>query len=73
LHSRLSHPRSSHATRDEAFEANRDPLTGYPPEPDHKALLTQIVGFVPAPIGLGSVTSQPIKPSPSFRRHKEFS
>ena len=58
---------------DEAFEANRDPLTGHFPEPDYQALFTQIVGFVPAPIGLGGDSSQPVKPSPFFWRHKEIS
>ena len=58
---------------DEAFEANRDPLTGrYAPEPDYQALFTQIVGIVPAPIGLGG-SLPPAGPSPFFWRHKEFS
>jgi hemerythrin-like domain-containing protein len=43
------------ADLDEAFAANRDPLTGCEPEPDYRALFTRIVGLVPAPIGLGSV------------------
>lgn len=38
---------------DEAFEANRDPLTGHEPEADYRALFTRIVNLVPAPIGLG--------------------
>jgi hemerythrin-like domain-containing protein len=42
------------ADLDEAFTANRDPLTGCEPEPDYRALFTRIVGIVPAPIGLGS-------------------
>jgi len=42
------------ADLDEAFAANRDPLTGCEPEPDFRALFTRIVGIVPAPIGLGS-------------------
>jgi hemerythrin-like domain-containing protein len=42
------------AELDEAFGANRDPLTGHAPEPDYRALFTRIVGLVPAPIGLGS-------------------
>ena len=41
---------------DQAFEANRDPLTGHEPEADYRALFTRIVGIVPAPIGLGSPT-----------------
>jgi len=58
---------------DEAFEANRDPLTGHAPEPDYEALFTQIVSVVPAPIGLGSSLPSPANPSPFFWRHKEFS
>lgn len=58
---------------DEAFEANRDPLTGHVPEPDYEALFTQIVNVVPAPIGLGSSLPSPANPSPFFWRHKEFS
>jgi len=38
---------------DEAFSANRDPLTGHEPEPDYRSLFTRIVSAVPAPIGLG--------------------
>lgn len=41
------------AELDEAFRANRDPLTGHEPEPDYRALFTRIVNVVPAPIGLG--------------------
>lgn len=44
---------------DEAFEANRDPLTGHAPEPDYQALFTQIVSVVPAPIGLGTASGGP--------------
>ena len=40
---------------DEAFLANRDPLTGHEPEADYRALFTRIVNLVPAPIGLGTV------------------
>jgi hemerythrin-like domain-containing protein len=59
---------------DAAFEANCDPLTGrHAPEPDYQALFTQIVGVVPAPIGLGSSLPRPADPSPFFWRHKEFS
>ena len=39
---------------DEAFGANRDPLTGHDPEADYQALFTRIVNIVPAPIGLGA-------------------
>ena len=41
------------AELDAAFEANRDPLTGHPPETDYRALFSRIVNQVPAPIGLG--------------------
>ena len=39
---------------DQAFAANRDPLTGHAPESDSVALFTRIVNLVPAPIGLGT-------------------
>lgn len=42
------------ADLDEAFTANRDPLTGHEPEEDYRALFTRIVNAVPAPIGLGA-------------------
>jgi len=42
------------ADLDDAFAANRDPLTGHAPEADYTALFTRIVGMVPAPIGLGT-------------------
>ena len=42
------------AQLDEAFGANRDPLTGHEPEAQYRALFTRIVNLVPAPIGLGS-------------------
>jgi hemerythrin-like domain-containing protein len=38
---------------DEAFTANRDPLTGCEPEAEYRALFTRIVNAVPAPLGLG--------------------
>ena len=44
------------ADLDDAFTANRDPLTGHEPEADYRALFTRIVNAVPAPIGLGSAT-----------------
>jgi hemerythrin-like domain-containing protein len=44
---------SDWAELDEAFDANRDPLTGHEPEAPYRALFTRIVGIVPAPIGLG--------------------
>jgi hemerythrin-like domain-containing protein len=46
------------AELDAAFSANRDPLTGFEPEPDYRALFTRIVNLVPAPIGLGEARSQ---------------
>ncbi|TDP62282.1 hemerythrin domain-containing protein [Roseateles toxinivorans] len=42
------------AELDEAFAANRDPLTGHQPEAEYRALFTRIVNAVPAPIGLKS-------------------
>lgn len=41
------------ADLDEAFSANRDPLTGHEPKPDYRALFSHILNVVPAPIGLG--------------------
>ena len=41
------------ADLDEAFTANRDPLTGCEPEAEYRALFTRIVNAVPAPLGLG--------------------
>lgn len=42
------------AELDEAFRANRDPLTGHEPDEEYRALFTRIVNTVPAPIGLGA-------------------
>ena len=42
------------AQLDEAFGANRDPLTGHEPEAEYQALFTRIVSLLPAPIGLGA-------------------
>jgi hemerythrin-like domain-containing protein len=39
---------------DEAFTANRDPLTGHEPTDEYRELFTRIVNAVPAPIGLGA-------------------
>lgn len=40
---------------DEAFAANRDPLTGrYPAAPEYEALFQRILRDVPAPVGLGA-------------------
>jgi hemerythrin-like domain-containing protein len=41
------------ADLDEAFTANRDPMTGCEPEAEYRALFTRIVNAVPAPLGLG--------------------
>lgn len=41
------------AELDAAFAANRDPLTGHPPDEEYRALFTRIVNSIPAPIGLG--------------------
>ena len=38
---------------DEAFAANRDPLTGHEPDEDYRPLFRTIVMTAPAPIGLG--------------------
>lgn len=42
---------------DEAFLANRDPLTGAQPEAEYAVLFTRIVNIVPAPVGLGPATA----------------
>lgn len=42
------------AELDEAFRANRDPLTGHEPEAEYRALFTRIVNALPAPLGLGT-------------------
>ncbi len=44
------------AELDEAFVANRDPLTGDEPEPDYLKLFTRIVNAVPPPIGNACAT-----------------
>ena len=41
------------AELDEAFAANRDPLTGHAPDEPYKALFARILRLVPAPLGLG--------------------
>jgi len=46
---------------DEAFAANRDPLTGHDAEDAYRALFTRIVNLVPAPIGLGTTAEAPAK------------
>ena len=43
------------AELDEAYGANRDPLTGFEPEEEYRQLFTRIVNAVPAPLGLGAV------------------
>ena len=45
------------AELDDAFAANRDPLTGHDPDPDYRALFSRIVNAVPAPIGFGSAAT----------------
>jgi hemerythrin-like domain-containing protein len=45
------------AELDDAFSANRDPLTGHEPEADYRSLFSRIVNLVPAPIGLGPATA----------------
>lgn len=42
------------AELDEAFAANRDPLTGHAPEETYQALFQHILRLVPAPLGLGT-------------------
>jgi hemerythrin-like domain-containing protein len=42
------------AELDDAFGANRDPLTGCEPDCEYRSLFTRIVNMVPAPIGLGA-------------------
>ena len=44
------------AELDQAFSANRDPLTGHEPDEDYRALFTRIVNIVPAPVGLGAAS-----------------
>ncbi|TCS96066.1 MULTISPECIES: hemerythrin domain-containing protein [Tepidimonas] len=39
---------------DEAFAANRDPLTGHAPAPAYERLFQRILEVAPAPIGLGA-------------------
>ena len=59
------------ADLDEAFSANRDPLTGHAPEADYRALFTRIVGIVPAPIGLGAPAAAEGKPVPFYMQLRE--
>ena len=42
------------AELDEAFAANRDPLTGHAPDEDYQGLFQRILELLPAPLGLGS-------------------
>ncbi|QPF75928.1 hemerythrin domain-containing protein [Roseateles sp. DAIF2] len=42
------------AELDEAFAANRDPLTGHAPDEPYQALFARILRLVPAPLGLGA-------------------
>jgi hemerythrin-like domain-containing protein len=39
---------------DAAFAANRDPLTGHPPEQEFAALFRRIVELLPPPLGVGA-------------------
>lgn len=41
------------AELDEAFAANRDPLTGHAPDEAYQGLFQRILGLLPAPLGLG--------------------
>jgi hemerythrin-like domain-containing protein len=41
------------AVLDEAFAANRDPLTGHPADEAYRPLFSKIVRWAPAPIGVG--------------------
>lgn len=51
---------------DEAFAANRDPLTGHDAEGPYRALFTRIVNLVPAPLGLGPAAAAPAtRPRPN--------
>jgi hemerythrin-like domain-containing protein len=59
------------ADLDEAFSANRDPLTGHEPEADYRALFTRIVGIVPAPIGLGASAEAEGKRTPFYMQLRE--
>jgi hemerythrin-like domain-containing protein len=47
------------AELDDAFRANRDPLTGEQPEAEYQGLFTRIVNALPAPIGLGPAGPEP--------------
>jgi hemerythrin-like domain-containing protein len=42
---------------DDAFLANRDPLTGAQPEAEYAVLFTRIVNLLPSPVGLGPPAS----------------
>jgi len=46
---------------DEAFTANRDPLTGAEPEAEYAQLFTRIVNAVPAPVGLGAHPGESVR------------
>jgi len=52
------------ADLDEAFTANRDPLTGCEPDAEYRALFTRIVNIVPAPLGLGAAREAQKEVSP---------
>lgn len=44
---------------DAEFQANRDPLTGHPPEKEFAVLFDHIVNLLPPPIGVGAVRGGP--------------
>lgn len=47
---------------DAAFAANRDPLTGHPPEQEFAALFRRIVNLLPPPLGVGPAPEQGAAP-----------
>ncbi len=44
---------------DEAFAANRDPLTGHAPDEPYRALVQRILNALPAPLGLAPALQNP--------------
>jgi hemerythrin-like domain-containing protein len=52
------------AELDEAFGGNRDPLTGFVPEDEYRALFSRIVNSVPAPYGLGAEQTTAVHTAP---------
>jgi hemerythrin-like domain-containing protein len=45
---------------DAAFAANRDPLTGHPPEQEFAALFHRIVNLLPPPLGVGPAAGETV-------------